>query len=112
MSNSGQLSAAVRKVIGQNQSIGYPPNRFLVMTQDGMAEDLTEQCEKLVRSQQAYAQIWEAIRKFPTLLTLEDEIVRSPDGLGLSAEVVELARERVNEFDKIRNQRASPRSKA
>jgi hypothetical protein len=105
MNSSAQLSAAVQRVIEQNKSIGYNPVRFISMTKGGFTDDLIEVCEKLLQSDTAYSELWDAIRRIPNLHTLEDEVVSSSDGLGLSAAAIESARDRVIEFNKLRGKR-------
>ncbi len=103
MTSIAQLSAAVQRVIEQNKSIGYNPSRFISITEAGFASNLVDVCEKLLQSDTAYSELWNALHRFRELHTLEDEVVSSRDGLGLCAPAIASAKDRVIEFDKLRS---------
>lgn len=62
------LPDAVRRVIESNLSDGYPPNRFIGMTQDGTAPDLLAVCTRLINKDENLADIENALKSVPTLL--------------------------------------------
>jgi len=101
MTQVDDLRKAVRRVIEQNLSIGYPPRRFILVTEDGMASNIVEICEHLLTNPETLEHIEPAVRTYAGLLTLEEEVMRDPDGFGLSDHARESARDRLDWFRQI-----------
>lgn len=97
------LKEAVKKVITQNISIGYTPNRFISITKNGDAENLGEIISNLVLKKELLEELERAIEKYGNVLTIEDMIVREQDYFGLSEHVVTQAKARSEWFDKLRD---------
>ena len=76
----GILQDAVEEVIRQNTALGYHPNRFIGVTQQGYAPSLVQVCTGLIYSPGAVQALQDAISRYPDLLTLEDLITRSRYG--------------------------------
>jgi len=101
MSQEAALRTAVKRVIDQNRSIGYTPSRFIQATEDGMAINIFDVCERLLTSPETLEHLEPAVTKYRTLLTLEDEVARDPTALGLSEAAHKSANERVQYFTQI-----------
>ena len=101
MSENDELRRAVRKVIEQNRSIGYPPNRFIQATEDGFAANIVEVCERLLTNPETLQHLEPAVKAFRNLLTLEDEVTEHPTGFGLSDDARRSAQDRVTWFLQI-----------
>ncbi len=101
MTRVDDLRMAVRRVIEQNLSVGYPPRRFIQATEDGMASNIVEVCEHLLTNPETLEHIEPAVRTYAGLLTLEEEVVRDPEGFGLSERARASARDRLNWFRQI-----------
>jgi hypothetical protein len=101
MSQTDELRIAVRKVIEQNISVGCRPSRFIQATEDGMASNIVEVCEHLLTNSETLEHIEPVVKKYADLLTLEEEVVRDPQGFGLSPSARVSARERFNGFLQI-----------
>jgi hypothetical protein len=95
------LSEAVRYVIDSNRSDGYNPTRFTQATMDGTAPDLLSVCIRLINKGETLEYLDIALRRFPTLLTLEDFVSRRGAEWGFDEPTVEMARARSIYFDQI-----------
>ena len=95
------LKEAVENVINSNKKDGYPPTRFIQATEAGTADDLKAVCERLIVRGETVEYLDKALRRFPTLFTLEDFVARFGKGWGFSDEVISHAKARVNYFDKV-----------
>jgi hypothetical protein len=95
------LQEAVEQVINSNQRDGYVPTRFIQATEYGHASNLRAACERLIQKGETLENLEDALRKFPTLLTLEDFVSRFGDGWGFSRTTVDIAKQRVAYFDQI-----------
>lgn len=95
------LNDAVRCVTESNCSDGYTPNRFIQATKDGTAPDLLAVCIRLINKGETLEYLDSALRRFPTLLTLEDFVYRCGSEWGFDEETVAVARVRSAWFDKI-----------
>lgn len=95
--NPGNLREAVQLVIDQNRRVGYSPNRFRQITEDGEANDLVDVCDRQIRSNDTLHMLLDVMDEFPSLLTLEDLVVHCLDGAGLGIDV-EMSRARVETF--------------
>lgn len=102
-----ELRNAVHRVIEQNLLVGYRPGRFIQVTEDGMASNIVEVCEHLLTNPETLEHIEPAVKTYPDLLTLEEEVVRDPEGFGLSEHARASARERLDWFRQI-----SPRARS
>jgi hypothetical protein len=98
------VSQAVRLVIASNRSDGYTPIRFIQATADGTAPNLFEVCMRLVAKGETLQYLETALRRFPTLLTLEDFISRHGSEWGFDSVTVETALARSTYFDQIAKQ--------
>jgi hypothetical protein len=107
-----RLRQAVVAVIEQNRSIGYTPTRFIQATENGRVMNIVEVCEALITNPATLEWLEPALRRFPGMRTLEDEVTESPDGLGLSPEVVQNAKARAEFFRGIRHARGGRREAA
>ncbi len=101
MANTQALRNAVQRVIEQNLSLNYRPNRFIHATEHGLAANIVEVCERLLTNPETLEHIEPAVRANPGLLTLEDEVLRDRDGFGLPESVRASCAERVRWFDQI-----------
>ena len=99
--NSETLNDAVRCVIDSNRSDGYNPTRFTQATMDGTAPDLLSVCIRLINKGETLEYLDVALRRFPTLLTLEDFVSRRGAEWGFDEPTVEMARARSIYFDQI-----------
>ena len=95
------LQEAVEQVINSNQRDGCVPTRFIQTTEHGRASNLLAVCERLIQKGETVENLEDALRKFPTLLTLEDFVSRFGDGWGFSRTTVYIAKQRVSYFDQI-----------
>ena len=95
------LQEAVKKVVESNSRDGYVPSRFIQATEYGRAAGLTRVCENLIQKGETLEYLEDALKKFPTLLTLEDFVSRYGEDWGLSRETVNAAKQRVAYFDRI-----------
>jgi hypothetical protein len=93
------LREAVEEVIKNNQREGYPPNRFRNMTRVHNNE-LPSVCRSLVISRDALSYLFDALRSYPNLLSIEDFISHYGEQWGLK-DVVEEATKRVQLYDEI-----------
>jgi len=99
--NRETLNDAVRCVIDSNRSDGYNPTRFTQATMDGTAPDLLSVCIRLINKGETLEYLDIALRRFPTLLTLEDFVTRRGAEWGFDESTVEMARARSMYFDQI-----------
>lgn len=95
------LRQAVRQVIESNKGDGYIPTRFIQATGNGDVPDLLSVCERLIVKGETLEYLENALRRFPTLLTLEDFVVRHGVTWGFSGDTIEVAKARVQYFDLI-----------
>jgi hypothetical protein len=101
MPNAHGLGEAVRCVIQSNIADGYTPNRFIHATSDGTAPDLLTVCVRLINRGETLEYLENALRRFPTLLTLEDFVLRRGQEWGFDDATIETARGRCVYFDQI-----------
>jgi len=99
--NVQTLKQAVIKVIESNKSDGYVPTRFIQATGNGDVPDLLSVCERLIVKGETLEYLENALRRFPTLLTLEDFVVRHGVTWGFSRDTIGVAKARVEYFDLI-----------
>lgn len=95
------LREAVERVISSNKKDGYPPTRFIQITEGGYAADLHVRCASLIDTGETLAPIERALQRIPTLLTLEDFVARVGLTWGFSSVTVDTAKQRVQHFDSI-----------
>jgi hypothetical protein len=95
------LKEAVKEVIESNKSDGYNPTRFVQATGNGDEPDLLSVCEMLIVKGETLEYLERALRRFPTLLTLEDFVVRHGVAWGFSREAIKVAKARVQYFDQL-----------
>jgi hypothetical protein len=95
------LSAAVRAVIDSNRADGYPPNRFVGATQDGLAPNLLAVCCKLINKGETLEWLEKALQSHPTLLTLEDLVCCYGSSWGLDAATIQVACDRSAYFNQL-----------
>ena len=95
------LQAAVQEVIRQNQGVGYNPTWFISTVEGGYAPDLVGACNRLIFSPEAVAYLERGVSSHPSLLTLEDLIVKSEYGgeWGFSLDAIEQAAATVEWLD-------------
>ncbi len=94
------LRNAVQEVVKNNKSIGYNPTRFMqIVTVND--KELINVCTSLVKSQDALSAIFDALLKYPNLLTLEDLVGVYGDQWGFDTEIIEEAKLRSNAYDEI-----------
>lgn len=67
--NPIDLGDAVRLVIENNLSDGYPPRRFAAVTESGTAHNLLAICAKLISKGETLERVEEALASTPMLLT-------------------------------------------
>ena len=96
-----ELRSAVRRVIDQNLSIGYPPNRFIGETQNCRSIRIVEVCERLLTNPETLEHLEKPVRQYRSLLTLEDAVVNHPEGFGLSQSARNSAKARIEYFQQI-----------
>lgn len=97
------LRDAVDLVIEQNKSIGYPPTIFMRELKDLHGGALVDRCNKFIKSNSAFAAVWKALQEHPKMWTIEDFVIRQGNQWGFSEEVIEKAKQSVEEFNKHRN---------
>lgn len=95
------LKQAVREVIENNKSDGYIPTRFIQATGSGDVPDLLSVCEKLIAKGETLEYLENALKRFPTLLTLEDFVSQHGTAWGFSQGTIKVAKARVEYFDMI-----------
>ena len=76
----------------------YTPNRFIQAAGDGTAPDVLAVCIRLINKGETLEYLDSALRRFPTLLTLEDFVSRCGSEWGFDA-VAELRRCSGTQFD-------------
>ncbi len=91
----------MERVIESNSQDGYVPTRFIQATEYGRAPGLTRVCENLIQKGETLEYLEDALKKFPTLLTLEDFVARFGEGWGFSRTTIDVAKQRVVYFDLI-----------
>ena len=69
------LREAVLEVI--NQGVGDPATRFISVTQYGEAPNLVEVCRNLINDPATLEYRENELRKYPSLLTIEDFVCRN-----------------------------------
>lgn len=99
--NPRNLNEAVRFVIESNRSDGYLPNRFIQATADGTAPNLLAVCINLISKGETLQYLESALRRLPTLLTLEDFVSHRGSEWGFDEATVEAACARSEYFDQI-----------
>ena len=95
------LRQAVRAVVDSNKNDGYIPTRFIQATGNGDRPDLLSVCNRLIMKGETLEYLESALRRSPTLLTLEDFVSKHGVTWGFSQEMVETARARAEYFDII-----------
>ena len=98
------LRKAVTKVIEQNKSVGTSPNKFIIMTENGDAEDIVSICEKFLSVKKHFDSILYEIYANKAMITLEEVIAYDPhpEKFGLSQIALESAKERAKYLGEIR----------
>ena len=97
--NAESLNQAVQLVISSNRADGYVPAYFMKATGNGQAPDLVSVCERLLLSQHAFASMMTAVQQRPTLLFLEDFVIRSGHLWNLSDASIAEAKARCQALD-------------
>lgn len=95
------LKEAVIQVIESNKTDGYPPARFIQATQDGYSPNLLQVCDRLITKGETLEYLEPALRRIPTLLTLEDFVARQGNKWNFPASTIAEAEARVKHFDTI-----------
>jgi len=95
------LNDAVHCVIESNRCDSYVPSRFIQATQDGTAPDLLAICIRPINEGETLEYLDSALRRFPTLLTLEDLVWRRGSEWGFDGPTIEMAAARSGYFDQI-----------
>lgn len=101
MPNPATLKDAVLFVIDSNIRDGYPPTRFIQATQSGEAANLLEVCQRLIDKAEILEWLEKALRKYPTLITIEDFIQSRGRDWGFNDVTVENAHARSQYFDQF-----------
>jgi len=99
--NVQTLQQAVREVIESNEGDGYVPTRFIQATDSGDVPDLLSVCKRLIAKGETLEYLENALKRFPTLLTLEDFVSQHGTAWGFSQNTIEAAKARVKYFDII-----------
>lgn len=99
--NVQTLKEAVKEVIESNKSDGYVPTRFIQATGNGDNPDLLFVCERLIAKGETLEYLEDALKRFPTLLTLEDFVVKHGVAWGFSIDTVRVAEARVEYFNSL-----------
>src|SRR5262245_3287947 len=99
------LSDAVAEVVRSNKKDGYHPNRFIQATMAGHSVDLLLVCVHLIQNAEILEHLEKALRKHPSLLTLEDFVARSGKAWGFSDDVITIAAARAAYFDQLVGER-------
>lgn len=94
------LSEAIIVVKEQNRAIGYPPHRFVAKLVN--SKNLVLSCIELLTSQSAYTAVVSAItiKGHRDLLTIEDFISVHGSEWGFPTDIVRVANERVQDYDR------------
>jgi len=95
------LEEAVKEVIASKKSDGYRPTRFAEATGNGDEPNLLSVCERLIVKGETLEYLERAVQRFPTLLTLEDFVVKHGMAWGFSREARQAAEARVQYFDQL-----------
>jgi len=95
------LRGAVQEVIESNKNDGYVPARFIQATGNGDKPDLLTVCEGLITKGETLEYLEDAVKRFPTLLTLEDFVVGHGIAWGFSPDTIQAAKARVQFFDAL-----------
>ena len=93
------LQEAVIRVIESNKNDGCLPTRFIQVTQEGYAPDLPVICDRLITKGETLEWLESALRRFHTLLTLEDFVALHGLHWGFSQSTVGVAKARASYFD-------------
>ncbi len=101
MPHAHNLREAVQLVIASNRSDGYPPTRFIQVTEEGYADDLLERCTRLIEKGETLEYLDSAFQRFPTLLTLEDFVSRFGTDWGFPSTAIAAAQDRAAYFDQL-----------
>jgi len=99
LSNVQTLKEAVKEVIESNKSDGYIPTRFIQATGNGDKPNLLSVCEGLITKGETLEYLEDALKRFPTLLTLEDFVVNHRVAWGFSRDTIRVAEARVKYFN-------------
>src|ERR1035437_3932657 len=99
--NPHDLKDAVRCVIESNSADGYVPSRFIQATGDGTAPDLLAICRRLIIKGETLQDLDSALKRFSTLLTLEDLVSLRGAEWGFDNATIDIARDRSVYFDKV-----------
>jgi hypothetical protein len=95
------LKAAVRCVIESNSADGYVPSRFIQATGNGTASDLLAICSRLINKGETLQYLDSALKRFSTLLTLEDLVSWRGAEWGFDNATIDIARARSVYFDQV-----------
>jgi hypothetical protein len=95
------LRAAVHCVIESNSADGYIPTRFIQATGDGTAPGLLAVCRRLINKGETLQYLDSALKRFSTLLTLEDLVAWRGAAWGFDNATIDIARNRSVYFDKV-----------
>ena len=96
------LKQAVKEVIEQNKSVGYNPQRFRMIVQNGNASNLEEIIDRLIMKAELLEELEKVIKTNKKVITIEDLVAESKSGLGLSVEVQRMAKARSQYFHILR----------
>jgi hypothetical protein len=99
--NPRDLKDAVRCVIESNSADGYVPSRFIQATGDGTAPDLLAVCRRLISKGETLQYLDSALKRFSTLLTLEDLVSWRGAEWGFDNATIDIARARSVYFDQV-----------
>jgi hypothetical protein len=99
--NIRTLQQAVRYVIESNVEDGYPPNRFIQITEDGESSNLLAVCRRLINKAELLEILERALRQFPTLVVLEDFVKDKGHEWGFDATTIANAQARSIYFDQL-----------
>lgn len=101
--NAESLRHAVDLVIEQNKSIKHPPKIFIRELNGLNGGVLVDRCSKFIKSDSAFAAVWEALQNHPKMWTIEDFVIQQGNQWGFPEEIIEKAKQSVEEFNKRRN---------
>ncbi len=93
------LKEACKKVITQNESLGFHPEIFIFQTKRCEAKNLELVISDLVRNKNTEEEIVEAIKKYGDVTTVEDKICEEKGGFGLPDDVIAESKRRKEVFD-------------
>jgi len=99
--NPRDLKAAVCLVIESNSADGYIPTRFIQATSDGTAPDLLAVCRRMISKGETLQYLDSALKRFSTLLTLEDLVSLRGADWGFDDATIDIARARSVYFDQV-----------